>query len=641
MTVTPPRSDTENTPAHSPHVRSASGHVRSVSTDRLGGATPDTMVETLMQGMQRMSTGNGKPSASRHGCPSPPEDLDHQDEAGQQQPHEYARRHSMPNVVGGPMGTSGSRFSQPSNTLAFIPEHRPLNTMPQIQYGGPMPPMHRGTDPMGAIGHARNSAPSYGDVPSAAQWYFGATPSSSLTNLLPTHAHVPPPPGHYGGGHRGGMQPRMSIPNMGGGRYSNHHHQQQQQQGYGGNGGGYSFEYQTGGLPAGAVCPQGSLRCYLVQFTSGRTDTYYVPYDSTMNVTVGDYVVVEADRGEDLGRVFMDNITVPLPRRNSTCTTYGGNQMSQYDNVSPTYELDDFASNNISGYAGSGPGPTPPNFPKRIYRIAQPVEIESLLGKVRDEINAIAVGQYKVQEWKLPMAIIDAEYQWDRRKLTFFFSVTLPQFYPNQPPPRIDFRTLVRDLYQIYRTRIWMYCVDKEKAPKNRAYNREKFLKQLYKDSVDMGMTTPPPGYGGSSYGNAGRGSSSYEGNPSSSRTTPVENEEWDIREVFKTMKASVDVDELSFGMAGKSSSSALIEASGNGGDATKAGNQDNVDDEGKAKGSGEKLSYSATAKTIWSEKPPSVTRKYSSASSDHQPPKDKAHSGQYEYYVDYGGIPS
>lgn len=82
------------------------------------------------------------------------------------------------------------------------------------------------------------------------------------------------------------------------------------------------------------------------------------------------------------------------------------------------------------------------------------------------------------------MAIIDAEYQWDRRKLTFFFSVTLPQFYPNQPSPRIDFRTLVRDLYQIYRTRIWMYCVDKDKNRTSRAHNREKFLKQLYKDSL-------------------------------------------------------------------------------------------------------------------------------------------------------------
>ena len=62
-----------------------------------------------------------------------------------------------------------------------------------------------------------------------------------------------------------------------------------------------------------------SLTCFLVQFTSGRTDTYYIQASDAhhLKVNVGDYVVVEADRGEDLGRVIMDNINVPMPRRNS------------------------------------------------------------------------------------------------------------------------------------------------------------------------------------------------------------------------------------------------------------------------------------------------------------------------------------
>lgn len=59
--------------------------------------------------------------------------------------------------------------------------------------------------------------------------------------------------------------------------------------------------------------------------------------------------------------------------------------------------------------SGSGNGGNN-GMPKKIYRLASAVEIESLQSKIRDELNAIAVGQYKVQEWKLPMAIIDAEY---------------------------------------------------------------------------------------------------------------------------------------------------------------------------------------------------------------------------------------
>lgn len=49
------------------------------------------------------------------------------------------------------------------------------------------------------------------------------------------------------------------------------------------------------------------------------------------------------------------------------------------------------------------------------------------------------------------MDVVDAEYQWDRNKLTFYFIADR----------RIDFRELVRDLFRIYKTRIWMCAVDR------------------------------------------------------------------------------------------------------------------------------------------------------------------------------------
>lgn len=48
------------------------------------------------------------------------------------------------------------------------------------------------------------------------------------------------------------------------------------------------------------------------------------------------------------------------------------------------------------------------------------------------------------------MAILDAEYQYDRHKLTFFF----------EADRRIDFRDLVSELFSQYKTRIWMQQVD-------------------------------------------------------------------------------------------------------------------------------------------------------------------------------------
>ena len=44
------------------------------------------------------------------------------------------------------------------------------------------------------------------------------------------------------------------------------------------------------------------------------------------------------------------------------------------------------------------------------------------------------------------MVILDAEFQHDREKLTIYYN----------SEHRIDFRELVRDLFSIYKARIWM-----------------------------------------------------------------------------------------------------------------------------------------------------------------------------------------
>ncbi|CEG84642.1 Putative PSP1 family protein [Rhizopus microsporus] len=68
--------------------------------------------------------------------------------------------------------------------------------------------------------------------------------------------------------------------------------------------------------------------------------------------------------------------------------------------------------------------------------------------KAQDEQKALEICQQRIKQRKLPMKVVDAEYQWDRRKLTFYF----------EAEHRIDFRELVRELFKIYKTRIWM-CV--------------------------------------------------------------------------------------------------------------------------------------------------------------------------------------
>ena len=61
------------------------------------------------------------------------------------------------------------------------------------------------------------------------------------------------------------------------------------------------------GVPLHAVPTSWPL--YIVEFKAGRTDLFYCT-DLTQDIRVGDLVIVEADRGKDLGKVVNDTITL-------------------------------------------------------------------------------------------------------------------------------------------------------------------------------------------------------------------------------------------------------------------------------------------------------------------------------------------
>ncbi|KAG0261123.1 hypothetical protein BG011_001336 [Mortierella polycephala] len=180
------------------------------------------------------------------------------------------------------------------------------------------------------------------------------------------------------------------------------------------------------GLTLSQLLHHGSL--YVVEFKAGRSDLFYVADNSGLDLKRGDLVMVEADRGKDLGKITNDSIMPhqiqELQKRHAEAAALA----AQQEGARAPKEI----------------------HPKRIFRPAHPSEIAQLVNKNQDEINAMKVCQTKVRQKKLPMEVVDAEYQWDRRKLTFYF----------QAEHRIDFRELVRDLFKIYKTRIWMYSVN-------------------------------------------------------------------------------------------------------------------------------------------------------------------------------------
>lgn len=171
---------------------------------------------------------------------------------------------------------------------------------------------------------------------------------------------------------------------------------------------------------------------YSVKFKRGQK--HFVLGRITREVKIGCYVKVEADRGEDLGIVMA---IIPVEKF-IALNINRGRSMTE-DSMS----------------SGETPhSATNVNDMKRIMRVATHDEITLLDVKREEEDELLKICSTKCKQRALPMKLVDAEYQFDRNKLTFFF----------QAEGRIDFRELVRDLFSIYKTRIWMEQIDKNGA---------------------------------------------------------------------------------------------------------------------------------------------------------------------------------
>jgi len=136
----------------------------------------------------------------------------------------------------------------------------------------------------------------------------------------------------------------------------------------------------------------------------------------------GDFVIVEGDRGEDMG------IVVAMAPKDSPM-------------------LSTIFTACASTMGRNTPGDDPTNNLKKILRVASPQERAELPCKWQDELNLLDICRERAREmYQLPMTLVDAEYQFDRHKLVLYYSASR----------RIDFREFVRDLFGIFKTRIWM-----------------------------------------------------------------------------------------------------------------------------------------------------------------------------------------
>ncbi|MCP4648979.1 MAG: stage 0 sporulation family protein [PVC group bacterium] len=103
---------------------------------------------------------------------------------------------------------------------------------------------------------------------------------------------------------------------------------------------------------------------------------------------------------------------------------------------------------NDYGHILSDPNQAPERKPegsvKRIVRVATKEDLEQIEKNRQDVKNVFRTAAKKIEERKLEMKLVEAEYSFDRSKITFYFTAE----------GRIDFRELVRDLAHMFKARI-------------------------------------------------------------------------------------------------------------------------------------------------------------------------------------------
>jgi cell fate regulator YaaT (PSP1 superfamily) len=140
-------------------------------------------------------------------------------------------------------------------------------------------------------------------------------------------------------------------------------------------------------------------RIVQVEFKGERTDYFVNAKD--LPIDVDDYVVVQVERGRDMGKIIQS-----------------GPNIEKITHVRPVTQ--------------------------EVLRKATDDDMTAFEENKRKEKEARRVCEEKIAARSLKMKLVDVEYLLDGSKITFFFTAD----------ERVDFRELVKDLAAIYKTRI-------------------------------------------------------------------------------------------------------------------------------------------------------------------------------------------
>lgn len=204
-------------------------------------------------------------------------------------------------------------------------------------------------------------------------------------------------------------------------------------------------------------------RLMLALTKAGKFELLSFPISSTLLIKKGDLVLCDGDRGKDLVYVLDAELSLDLAilinylkkKLHSKSLNYcndevDNNQSFKGKTISNTiYDL-------VNGL-GILDEETQFQIPlKLVLRFANVHEVQNLKYKLIEEIKSLKTCILKISnnnddKLRENLIIKNSEYQFDEKKLIFY--------YYSKGGKRLDFRMLIKELFKIYKTRIWLCAI--------------------------------------------------------------------------------------------------------------------------------------------------------------------------------------
>lgn len=209
----------------------------------------------------------------------------------------------------------------------------------------------------------------------------------------------------------------------------------------------------------------------LVALKNGKLELLSTPQNTSLLMKRGDLVIIDGDRGKDLVLVVEPYVSLDFALLINFLK-----KKVHFDSLitckSQHYPTERFIESLIQSKQGNGDKLNSKLYDvieltqliipsKQILRFATPWEVTTNLhSKFEDELKALHIAQTKLKHLnekltsnpnrkQLNIKILNAEFQFDRKKLTFYYVCE----------ERNDFRELIKELFKFYKTRIWLCAI--------------------------------------------------------------------------------------------------------------------------------------------------------------------------------------